>query len=583
MRICKKCRAFLLTWLFLPLLTVPLPVRAALTRLSVEQVRIVYPEIAVYYYDQAVGREETIEAEAWLDETMLLRESGMEQADQGTDYYLLLDISGSIPDPYFEEVKNQILRLGERLKERDTLTLITFGDEVELRFSDCQDVERMQEVLKELKAEDQTTHLYLAIKETIELSQAEENGLRRQILMVVSDGADVSVDNVTLSEVQREIEDADIPLYALCTDNASEEERKSFGALARNTGGSLTVFNGMDAEEQWGKFGETLSESRMLFFTVPISGQISMGSHNFLLKAAAEGGTEDYTKVIQITNWEKDTTSPEINSLIYKEEDNALDINYTEEVAGAEEPENYGLLASDGSWISVREVKKSGENSYLLYLDQIPPEGKSLLKCEGITDTSMERNLLSEDSVEVIFPAAENPENIDWFLIILFGICILTLSSAVLLFSLRIRRRKPEEKNVQEIHQTVEHIVRHITDSGNVKINKLYGSAVMVSMSNRDGEIVCMELPVAGSTIMGRQENLCDVCIEDRRVSKQHCVLEETKEGILIRDLESKNGVFVNGTRIDSCRMLKKGDLIRLGDTTLRIEEIHLRLEGAGV
>lgn len=52
--------------------------------------------------------------------------------------------------------------------------------------------------------------------------------------------------------------------------------------------------------------------------------------------------------------------------------------------------------------------------------------------------------------------------------------------------------------------------------------------------------------------------------IDDATVSSRHAVIEKTDEGYQIRDLDSTNGVFVNGKRVPSQR-IKAGDTIVVG------------------
>ena len=74
------------------------------------------------------------------------------------------------------------------------------------------------------------------------------------------------------------------------------------------------------------------------------------------------------------------------------------------------------------------------------------------------------------------------------------------------------------------------------------------------------------------NTIIGRRHD-CDLCIPLTVVSKRHCQLNLNKEAVKIRDLDSRNGTFLNGKRIDETTV-KAGDYIRIGPLTflLRID-----------
>lgn len=51
-------------------------------------------------------------------------------------------------------------------------------------------------------------------------------------------------------------------------------------------------------------------------------------------------------------------------------------------------------------------------------------------------------------------------------------------------------------------------------------------------------------------TVVGRSPRICDLALNNRNVSKVHCVLVKTDGLIYIRDLGSTNGTRVNGQRV---------------------------------
>lgn len=63
---------------------------------------------------------------------------------------------------------------------------------------------------------------------------------------------------------------------------------------------------------------------------------------------------------------------------------------------------------------------------------------------------------------------------------------------------------------------------------------------------------------------IGRDEDLC-LPIASKRVSRHHATILQTEEGYLLRDLESTNGTFVNGSQITQV-VLNEGDLVVFAD-----------------
>jgi len=74
----------------------------------------------------------------------------------------------------------------------------------------------------------------------------------------------------------------------------------------------------------------------------------------------------------------------------------------------------------------------------------------------------------------------------------------------------------------------------------------------------------------SGTTIIGRRHD-CDLCIPLMVVSKRHCQLNQNKEAVKIRDLDSRNGTFLNGKRINETT-LQPGDYIKIGPLTFLLQ-----------
>jgi hypothetical protein len=59
----------------------------------------------------------------------------------------------------------------------------------------------------------------------------------------------------------------------------------------------------------------------------------------------------------------------------------------------------------------------------------------------------------------------------------------------------------------------------------------------------------------------------------DKLVAKEHCVLEQREGRLLLRDLGSLNGTYVNGERVGCERAIAHGDEIALGATRARYDD----------
>lgn len=69
----------------------------------------------------------------------------------------------------------------------------------------------------------------------------------------------------------------------------------------------------------------------------------------------------------------------------------------------------------------------------------------------------------------------------------------------------------------------------------------------------------------------GGQNDL--VLTGDEFASARHARIEVRGDGVWVQDLESTNGTYVNGSRIAGAQRLDAGDVLRVGETDLRVEE----------
>lgn len=67
-------------------------------------------------------------------------------------------------------------------------------------------------------------------------------------------------------------------------------------------------------------------------------------------------------------------------------------------------------------------------------------------------------------------------------------------------------------------------------------------------------------------TLLGRDVTN-DIALGDAEVSRQHARLTRTPGGVVVEDLGSTNGTFINGERLVAPRVLSAGDLLGFGET----------------
>ncbi|MEO7329336.1 MAG: FHA domain-containing protein [Minicystis sp.] len=79
-----------------------------------------------------------------------------------------------------------------------------------------------------------------------------------------------------------------------------------------------------------------------------------------------------------------------------------------------------------------------------------------------------------------------------------------------------------------------------------------------------------LELPI-GDFVIGRSTD-CQLSLDDPLVSRRHATIRVRVSGLSVQDLGSRNGVLVNGTKIDGERELTSGDKVSIGSQDMLIQ-----------
>ena len=77
------------------------------------------------------------------------------------------------------------------------------------------------------------------------------------------------------------------------------------------------------------------------------------------------------------------------------------------------------------------------------------------------------------------------------------------------------------------------------------------------------------EVPVDRELQVGRGD--VELALDDVQVSRHHARITPTADGILLRDLGSTNGTYVNDQPVQGNRSIQAGDLIRFGLTVVEL------------
>jgi len=92
---------------------------------------------------------------------------------------------------------------------------------------------------------------------------------------------------------------------------------------------------------------------------------------------------------------------------------------------------------------------------------------------------------------------------------------------------------------------------------------------VNLVLLKKDGTTKDFAMP-SSTTVIGRGGD-CDLCIPTMIVSRKHCQLNIEQNKLILRDLGSSNGTFVNGRKIKGAA-INPGDHIRIGPVSFAVQ-----------
>lgn len=79
-----------------------------------------------------------------------------------------------------------------------------------------------------------------------------------------------------------------------------------------------------------------------------------------------------------------------------------------------------------------------------------------------------------------------------------------------------------------------------------------------------------LDLEISDVTVLGRSSET-DVVLDDPYASEFHMRLVAQDNGIMLHDLGSTNGTYVNGRRVTAPTQLRRGDTIQVGKTVMEV------------
>ncbi|MCI8742959.1 MAG: VWA domain-containing protein, partial [Lachnospiraceae bacterium] len=307
---------------------------------AIEQVYVNLPEVTVY---GSGWPEEGMEAFLGQESLTYEGKTTFAQTGEPVYYYILLDVSNSMPDSYFRGVKEAIRSFEGKINAQDRMALYTFGETVELKLAEEHSPEETRAVLESLANKDERTLMFEAVRMASDrAAQVAPEVCRRRVLLVISDGEDFNIGSTGVNEAQECLKKTGIPAYAFAMKDTAREHINSFGEFARTSGGTLTVFDDQQAPSLLDTFPAYMAAGEVLEWRSGSNRQTNR-MENVSLRT---GDNRTVSREVMVSRHIRDEEAPR---LVFAEQtgDAQIAVEFSEAVEGADNPSSYVITRRD--------------------------------------------------------------------------------------------------------------------------------------------------------------------------------------------------------------------------------------------
>ncbi|MCR5357666.1 MAG: FHA domain-containing protein [Lachnospiraceae bacterium] len=438
---------------------------------------------------------------------------------------ILIDNSMSVGDANFMLCRETAKYICENGGTQDTFRLATFGEDIEYLTDYTSDNVLLTDSIDDLQLTDRDTFITDNLVKILREWKEQDVACRNIILF--TDGEESESVLHADEELYYLLRDSEYPVYVVQSiEKIGIPATKNLSAIATISGGRLllTEFEGSDA-----------------------SSEITLGSAILSAIDISREAKEEEIHAAEITDSKEE---------IHEEAEAAEEAD--EPVSSAESLMIYG-------------DKGMGTDMHSETVPVNTPETHASVNTPIIKHTTEQHSGIS---LGVIFPI------LGFVFALAFAIIIRLITS----------RNNEDSLGNSRLKETIEEELKREAmialdaeeyDCMTVKLNDPGTNTRLLSQNAGSHDIVLEDCndPTRlfrassdSALIVGRSAGLCDVAIDyDDSISGRHCELSVKDGSWYVRDLNSSNGTRVNGQKVFQELMLKCGDILMLGQSSLQV------------
>lgn len=429
---------------------------------------------------------------------------------------VLLDNSLSIKKEDREKIADFLQNLISDRDAAEEMAITVFGEDIQWLTEYTSDYSTLKQAVDGIEYQDQETHLTDVLYDllTTEYLAKEEETYRR--IIVISDGVDNKSLGYTKEELYGLLKERSYPIYTIgCVNGKNEEELENMFALSRLTAAQTFLMD--DVENTLDVTNALKADREIVRLQIIPAPEAMDGSRKAVKISYTDQGTE--------ANLSADIMMPQ----------------QTQDVKEEPKPE---------------------------------PDPKPVPQP-------------SPEPTEVI--SQEDDAGFMKTVVLLVIFCFVVAAAVVIvivLILLRKRRNKVKfehiddnvlqelERNLESVTEKTELVQTNVPDDdGRTYMIWNNRSTYQIILTDIHSMAKTVQFPLERFVIVGRKREMSGIVLDyDKSVSSKHCEISVRDGKFYIRDLQSANGTYVNGSKILAETEIYSGNILKLGRLELRFE-----------
>lgn len=428
---------------------------------------------------------------------------------------VMLDNSLSIPTNDRGRIAEFLQNLISDRLSNEEICVATFSEEIIVLTDYTSDYVTLKKAVDGITYQDQETYLTDVLYDLISAKyiQNDENVYRR--IIVVSDGVDNKSLGYTKDELYSLLKDFQIPIYTIgCQNGKNNEELENMFALSRMT--SVDYFLLSETEDMLDITNALNQDRRIMKLTILPTEEMMDGSK----------------KAVKITLPDSAVLSTEIlmpQQVVTKQpEETPVKEEIVEEVE-EEEPE-----------IQVEEPAGLSINTLLIII------ACALGLVAAITVIVIVIVIKKKRSQKADFETIDEDE----------------------LRKIAREREKEKEEKTEMLGS-----YKNRNDDGSTVIIWNDSCRYQIVLTDINSPVKSFQTPLESFIVVGRKKESCDIALDyEKSVSGKHCEIRVKDGRFFVKDLQSSNGTWLNGSKILTESEIFSGNILKLGRLEMRFE-----------